>query len=63
VAKIRINDRAEEEIASPTYVLGGLAPGQYVIRISASAGGKPVTGAEVLTLKAGDVGAAEVKLG
>ncbi|HYV46960.1 MAG TPA: SLATT domain-containing protein [Myxococcaceae bacterium] len=63
VVKIRINDRAEEEIASPTYVLGGLAPGQYVIRISASAGGKPVAGSEILSLKAGEVGTAQVKLG
>lgn len=62
-AKIRINDRAEEEIASPTYVLGGLAPGQYVIRISASANGKSVAGAEILSVKAGEVGAAQVKLG
>jgi len=63
VVKIRINDRAEEEIASPTYVLGGLTPGQYVIRISATAGGKTVAGAELLHLKAGEVGAAQVKLG
>jgi len=63
VAKIRINDRAEEEIASPTYVLGGLAPGQYVIRISASSGRKPMTGAEIVSLKAGDVATAQVKLG
>jgi hypothetical protein len=62
-ATIQINQRAEENLSSPTYVVGSLAPGQYVIKVTGSRAGLPISGAEIVMLKAGEITAAQVKLG